>query len=52
MEALQKTNDDLNEGLAKEIKELGLRIKAELASVHGEYMDEVSLLNQISGAYF
>jgi hypothetical protein len=52
MEALKKENDRLNDGLLSEIQKLGLRIKADLASIQGEYLDEVSLLNQISGSFF
>ena len=52
MQALNEANNKLNDGLLTEIQKLGLRIKANLASIQGEYLDEVSLLNQISGSYF
>jgi hypothetical protein len=52
MQALNEANNKLNDGMFTEIQKLGLRIKADLASIQGEYLDEVSLLNQISGSYF
>ena len=45
-------NKKANETLQSEVQKLGIRIKVDLADICGEYKDEVSLLNQISGAYF
>ncbi|TNV78560.1 hypothetical protein FGO68_gene13149 [Halteria grandinella] len=42
----------LNIGLEEEISRLQQRVELELKDVTGEYKDEVSLLNQISAAFF
>jgi hypothetical protein len=52
MEILQRENERHNQGLAEQVRNLGLQIKADLANIQGEYLDEISLLNQISGAYY
>ncbi len=52
MEELKRANDRLNNGIADEIRKLGLKIQQDLSSIQGEYFDEVSLLTQVSGRYF
>jgi hypothetical protein len=37
MEELKKANDRINDGIEKEIRELGIRIQQDLSSVQGEY---------------
>lgn len=52
MEELKNNNDKLNENIMDDIKRLGLSIQAELRDIQGEYKDEVSLLNEVSGRFF
>jgi len=52
MEILQRDNERHNKGLAEEVRNLGLQIKADLANIQGKNPDEISLLNQISGACY